>query len=390
MPMKKNTIVLGCISLAWFLILSGRYSISNLLPEIVKDLGFGWTQAGAALSAMWLFYALMQFPSGVFSDVKGRRISILLSMAVFSFAYLLVGFSIHYVMFLFAVVLLGAGTGMYPPAGVSMITDIFKKNRGKALGVRSSAGSLAYGVPLLAAWFGGVYGWRSFFFLWSGVCFLGILVFYVGTHESTVLPSVVSLRERVVDGFKVFSKKGVLLIFVVNLFAAITWISYMSFFPSFLIVARGFSEVQAALALVVLGVGGFVFKPVVGSLADRFNRKSILLGLCLIASIGALVLVWVEPVWLILLVSFVPSLATAMFPVIESFLMDSFEEKGRAGKLGFYRTVLILLASPSATVIGVLADTYSFEVPFIGLSLLLFAAAMVLVFERIYTRVRAT
>jgi uncharacterized protein (DUF2062 family) len=59
--------------------------------------------------------------------------------------------------------------------------------------------------------------------------------------------------------------------------------------------------------------------------------------------------------------------------------MDMFEEKGRAGKLGFYRSNLILLASPSSAIIGFLADNYDFNIPFLGLSLILFFAAAILV-----------
>jgi len=67
----KETKALCCISLAWFLVLAGRYSISNLLPRIVTELNFSWTDAGFALTIMWLIYAIIQFPSGIFSDIKG-------------------------------------------------------------------------------------------------------------------------------------------------------------------------------------------------------------------------------------------------------------------------------------------------------------------------------
>lgn len=58
--------------------------------------------------------------------------------------------------------------------------------------------------------------------------------------------------------------------------------------------------------------------------------------------------------------------------------MDQWSEKGRAGKIGFYRSNLILLASPSSAVIGFLADNYNFKIPFLGISSILFIVAIIL------------
>ena len=331
------------------------------------------------MTSMWLFYALLQFPSGIFSDIKGRKISIILAMIVFSISYFLVGFSIHFFMFFLALILLGAGTGGYPSVGISMITDIFKEKRGKALGIRSSAGSLAYIVPMIAAVIASYYDWRSFFFIWGGISLISIFLFFKGTQESTQLPESVSVKERVVDGISIFRKPEIQLIFVINLLIAITWISYMSFFQPYLIVGKeGFDGFLAGIALGILGIGGFIFKPFIGSLSDRFEKKIIILILSVSTGLATLALVFSNSIVIIFLICPALSLSTAIFPVISSFLMDQWEDKGRAGKLGFYRSMLILLASPSSSVIGYLADKYSFDVPFIGLAIIFFIAAFIL------------
>jgi MFS family permease len=166
--------------------------------------------------------------------------------------------------------------------------------------------------------------------------------------------------------------------FVVNLLIAITWISYMSFFQPYLIVEKpGFNGFLAGIALGILGIGGFIFKPFIGSLSDRVEKKIIIFILSLSTGIATLALVFSNSIIIIFLICPALSLSTAIFPVISSFLMDQWEDKGRAGKLGFYRSMLILLASPSSSVIGYLADKYTFDVPFIGLAIIFFIAAMV-------------
>ena len=66
------------ISIAWLLIFVGRLIPSTLLVQIVESINITDVEAGIGLSAMWLFYGLMQFPSGILSDIKGRKISIIL------------------------------------------------------------------------------------------------------------------------------------------------------------------------------------------------------------------------------------------------------------------------------------------------------------------------
>jgi len=381
--LKKHQIALCCISLAWFLILSGRYSISNLLPEISNELNFGWTEAGIALTAMWLFYALMQFPSGIYSDIKGRKISIIIAMVLFTFSYFLVGISDHYITFLLALILLGIGTGSYPSAGISMITDIFRKNKGKALGIRSSAGSLAYTVPVFAAAVASYYVWRSFFFIWGAVCIFSIILFYKGTQETTTLPEVFSIKERIVDGVKVFKRPKVQFIFIVNLLIAVSWISYMSFFQPYLAVEKeGMTPLLAGAAFLFLGICGFLFKPFIGSLSDKYNKKVIILLLSLFTGIGTIIFVFSDSIWIIFLILPVLSLSTAIFPIISSYLMDQWEEKGRAGKLGFYRSLLIMISSPVATYFGYTADRFgSFNFAFLTIAVILFIAAIFLFFN---------
>ena len=86
---------------------------------------------------------------------------------------------------------------------------------------------------------------------------------------------------------------------------------------------------------------------------------------------------------MIFVISFVLSSTSAAFPVISSYLTSKWEEKGRGGKLGFYRTLVILLGSPTSAVIGISASRYGFDVSFMVIAVLLFMASAVLLFSLI-------
>lgn len=380
---KKEHVALLCVSLGWFLVLSGRLSISALLVSIEKSLQIGHAEAGLALTGMWLTYALMQFPSGIISDIKGRKISILLAMTIFSFAYLFIGLSSSYLIFFVTLILLGVGGGSFPTVGIAMITDIFKEKKGRALGVQSSAGSLAGVVPVFASVVALHYGWRTFFFILAATSLFSTYLFFRCAEESTRLPGKVSLKSRFIEGIGILREKEILLIFLVNLALTFTWIGYMSFFPAYLIEGKTFSGLETSVALAILATTGVVLKPFIGALSDKYDKKLVLLILTFLSSLAAFTLVYTSSIVVVFLVSFILSFTSAAFPVISSYLMSKWEEKGRGGKLGFYRTLVILFGSPTSAIMGFSASKYGFDVPFLSIAILLLITTFILSFDLI-------
>ena len=164
----------------------------------------------------------------------------------------------------------------------------------------------------------------------------------------------------------------------------------MSFFQPYLSTEKGMSPLVAGGAFLFLGVCGFIFKPFIGSFSDKYNKKAIILLLSLATGIGTLIFVFAESIWVIFIVLPVLSLSTAIFPIISSYLMDQWEEKGRAGKLGFYRSALIMLSSPIATYFGFVGDEFgSFDFAFITISVVLFIAVLFLIINLIYDRYKS-
>ena len=374
---SKENMALVCVSLGWFLIFSGRLSISTLLVNIEASFDMNHAEAGLALTGMWFFYGLMQFPSGVISDLKGRKITIISSMAIFSVAYLMIGLSVHYLMFLVMLILLGIGGGSFPTAGIAMLSDLFKERRGKALGIQSSFGSVAGVMPIVAPVIAS-FNWRYFFFIWAGLGIFAMYLFLRCTEETTRLPRGVSMLGRFIDGMVALKDREVFFIFLINLTATISWIGYISFFPTYLIESKAFSEMQAGLAFSLLSFGGFVLKPIIGSLSDRYDKRSIMLLLISVSAAATLLLVHVHSFPAVLVISFALSASSGFFLVANSHLIGRWGEAGRGGRLGFYRSTLILVGSPTSAVIGYYATDKGFGFPFLVIAVLLSSAALLL------------
>jgi len=375
--MSKENMALICVSLGWFLIFSGRLSISTILVTIEKSFDINHAEAGLALTGMWFFYGLMQFPSGVISDLKGRKVTILASMAIFSVAYLLIGLSVHYLMLFLMLILLGIGGGSFPTAGIAMLSDIFKERRGKALGIQASFGSMAGFMPIVAPVIAS-FNWRLFFFIWAGLGIFAMYLFLRCTEESTKLPHGESILKRFVDGAAALRDRKILFIFAINLVATLSWIGYISFFPTYLIESKAFSEMEAGVSFAILTLGGFILKPIIGSLSDRYDKKAIMLFLMSTSAIATVLLVYLHSFITILGVSFTLSASSAFFLVANSYLLGLWGERGRGGRLGFYRSLLILTGSHTSAVIGFYAAKGGFALPFLVIALLLSIAALLL------------
>ena len=111
------------------------------------------------------------------------------------------------------------------------------------------------------------------------------------------------------------------------------------------------------------------------------TELSILMYLIGISAVATFLLTYFSFFSMILLISPLLSFTSGFFPVVNSYLMDQWEVKGRGGKLGFYRSFLILLGSPASAFIGFFATHYGFDFAFLIISGILFLAAGLLFFS---------
>src|SRR5690606_19841564 len=135
--------------------------------------------------AFALFYAVVGVPLARVADRRARRTIMAASMAVWSAATALCGLAQNFVQLALARFGVGIGEGGFTPAGMSLLSDYFPKDRrGTALGfvnigpmIGTMLGLVIGGVALEAL------GWRGAFMVAGipGVLFAG--VFYLAVKE---------------------------------------------------------------------------------------------------------------------------------------------------------------------------------------------------------------
>jgi MFS family permease len=155
------TLLVACV-LAYFATPIGQVAIGALVPAITGTFAVSAGTIGAALTGMWLAYALVQGPSGALCDRLGARRVALLAVGFAGVGALALATAPSFAVFASAVVALGAGVGLYYNAGTILLTR-GNEAPAQAIGLHRLGGELAGIVtPVVAvAIAGAAMGWNG-------------------------------------------------------------------------------------------------------------------------------------------------------------------------------------------------------------------------------------
>ncbi len=144
-----------------------RFVLPAVLPKIRADMGLTLTQAGLLGSSFLFVYALATLPLGVWADRSIRKNIVALCVGIWSVATILTGFTRNFWQLFSVRAVLGIGEAGYAPASLSLLGDLFSKEKRARILSYWSAGTLLGTAIGLAI--GGLvadaFGWRYAFFI---------------------------------------------------------------------------------------------------------------------------------------------------------------------------------------------------------------------------------
>ncbi len=118
-------------------------AIGPLMPFLIMAYSLTHTQAGQLGLVYILVYGLMNYPAGYLSDKWGKRIFVLLFLAISALSFLLIVLSQTYWQLLLIFAVAGFGGGLYHPPGTALLSNaISSKLRGRSLGLHASGGAM--------------------------------------------------------------------------------------------------------------------------------------------------------------------------------------------------------------------------------------------------------
>lgn len=259
--------VLGLIAFGTMLNYLDRTVLGIAAPTLSMDLGLTPAMMGVAFSAFSWSYALLQIPGGIFLDRYGTRLTYLIALVGWSVCTALMGV----VNGLTALVVTRVGVGTFEapcfPANSRILASWFpQQERARANSIYSVgmyAGIGFFSVPLF--YVAQVFGWRGLFFLAGGIGVVFGLVWWRSYRDPAHSTAVNEAELRHIESGGGGEYKGLPTRFTSSQIGALlrhrqvvgasigqfggnsTLVFFLTWFPTYLVTARGMSYLNAGV-----------------------------------------------------------------------------------------------------------------------------------------------
>lgn len=364
--------ILLAVSIGWLVSIGVRLVYPALLPSIRADLGLDLTDAGLIVTVLWACYAIMQFPGGLLADRVGERAVLVSSTALTGTGIGVVVLSIGQPSFFAGTVAVGFGTGLYATTRVTVLSDVYPGRAGTAMGFLQAFGNVGTTVlPPVAGFLAVAVSWRL------GLGFLLPIAFGVALGLRFVLPARTSGGDSVVGSLSWgtieellagLDDRGVVLATASMFLVSIVYQSFTGFYPTYLILEKGYSEGLAALLYGGFFAIGVLLQLASGASGDLIGMRRTLVASLGVATAALFVLPFVDRLFVIVLLSGLLSAQLAYWPVANAYIVDVMPSEMQGMGFGLVRTVYLLLASSGPVVVGRLGDADMLDVAFLFLA----------------------
>ena len=292
---KDSVMAASLISAHGFEHMYGR-GFLVVIPKIVDELALVNYQAGLMDAARSVSSGLTSMGSGFFADMfQHRRAQILaLSMAMIGIGYFLVAVSPTYVLILMALLLPSAGSALWHPPAIGLLSQRFPKRRGLLISLHRSTGNLGDTIgSLLVGSLLIVLGWR--WIMGGGTPMLILLALVIllllrslgGSKPRDVAfgKNLKAQLHSLRDAFKGRGMGAILPIFVVSAVHGMGDRAFIWMIPLYLSKELGKSDFTVGVHVALLAAPGIIAGPLFGHLSDRIGRKSIIAFIMALASV---------------------------------------------------------------------------------------------------------
>jgi MFS family permease len=353
------------------------YSFAAFFTALQSELGASRAHVALVFSVAAFVWFVCGAPGGVLADRFGPRRVAVCGIACLVAALWLASLA-GSVGMLYATYSLGIGIGVglvYVPS-VGAVQPWFTANRALASGLAvAGIGAGNFAVPLLAAWWIELFGWRN--------AFVALAIFALVPGGAAALAIDAPPRE------KAGPREGTALRAALRsrefalLYAAMVFSCIGIFVPMVHIAPYaqdlGYSEAQGVALVSLIGLGSLIGRFTVGPFADRLGRRRSLVALCV--ALGAMQIVWwgaSASYWLLALFAVVFGMCYgSTVAILPTIVMDLYGARAVSGIIGFLYTGAGIGALIGPWLAGAAYDAFgAYDVPILAGAAFAFVAAM--------------
>ena len=300
------------LSSIFFLSYNGRSILGPLLPALEIDLGLSHTESGGLFIFLFTGYLVSLFGSAFSAAVIGHRRTIIVSAVGVGAALIAVSGSNSLWALRMGLIVVGLGSGLYPPSGITALTKLAKPAHwGKAIGIHDVAPNLSIvAVPAIA---GIMLNWTS----WRAVCFFfGITAILVGLAFVRFGPKVTG-RGQIPNPATLkllLGKSSLWIVCILFTLGGAGMVGVYNMLPLYLTSIHDLSQYSANMIVALSRVPGIGMALVAGLLSDRIGPRKVIA--IVLACTGLLnVIIGIESGTILITAVFIQAaVATCFFP----------------------------------------------------------------------------
>ncbi|MDB5991295.1 MAG: transporter [Herbaspirillum sp.] len=362
-----------------------RVAWSTVAAPVGHSLGLSVSMLGAFITAFYIGYVAANLVGGFLTDTFGGRLMLTfalvpLGIATFFFSYthsLTSGIAIQLAM--------GVAAGADYSAGVKILTAWFGKEKGKAMGIYTTATSLAVvianaTVPLMSQ----QYSWETAFRILGGITLCWALVSFLLLRDNPLrVPYVAITRTEIRSLIK---NKNLIFLALAGLGGLWGTVGYGAWSNALMTKHYGISPIVAGSIAAWFGVGAVLAKPTLGWISDLNERLRNPMSIACLAGFAMLLLVFGQcstTAQFYLLAPILGAFAFGYTPLLMAEITHTSGNKSAGAAAGLTNAVWQLGSAMSPLMVGlVYGQTKSFSLALVTLAVGPIFAAVLLLFLR--------
>ncbi len=348
--------VFPILAVSIFSAMLGVGLVSPLLPLYASDMGASGVQLGIIFAGYGISNSILTPIMGRLSDRRGRKVFLSIGLLTYSILSLGYVWAANVPQLVLVRLLFGAAGAMIIPIAMAYIGELSPEGEeGKWMGYANAAFFSGFGIgPLLGGALAERFGMNTSFYAMGLLCLLAFLVTVL------FLPEIRQRRigEKVRLSFKEMSASPMVRgLFSFRLVQALGRGGIMTFLPIFAAASIGLGPTLIGVLLAVNMLPMMALLPLAGRLADRFNRKALVIIGNLIYLITLALIPLANTFWLQLWLCFPRAIAGAIsMPAATALTV----EEGRKFGMGSTMSILMMAMGIGMAVgpplSGVIAD----------------------------------
>lgn len=345
-PIRTLTIIsLSHLVNDWYSLL-----IPPAIPLLKAVYHLSYVQSGVLVSTPYIVSAVLQTYIAYMAEKKAKRVLALkLGFLTLSLSFIVFYFSNSFLFMVLSALLIGIGLSIYHPQGMGLLANVFKTQKGMALGVNGIGGAIGFFLaPVSMGYLLSRFGLKAFLIV-AVPGFLIVAILMLCKQEEK--PLSITLKHA-------FSKELILVGFVAMVSPFFSR-GISAFLPAYFY-SKGQNILDANLMASVMLFAGIIAQPLGGKFSDKFGRKGVIFVSYILMALFLVLFLIFPNLVLLFLLGFVTSVS---IPVRHA-LAAEVGGKSMNTNIAVSYTMVMVGASIAPILIGFLIDNFGFNIAF--------------------------